>query len=87
MFMLFCVQVVQTNNNEFSWREKKKQLSSANNKKICKLVKKAKKFNLKNLINKIHKLIVNKPKLNVNHHIKIGRKSQPSSSQIMHSKA
>jgi hypothetical protein len=24
MLVLFCVQVVQTNNNEFSWRENKK---------------------------------------------------------------
>jgi hypothetical protein len=24
MLVLFCVQVVQTNNNEFSWKEKKK---------------------------------------------------------------
>jgi hypothetical protein len=24
MLVLFCVQVLQTNNNEFSWKEKKK---------------------------------------------------------------
>jgi hypothetical protein len=33
MLMLFCVQVLQINNNESCWREKKKQLSSANKKK------------------------------------------------------
>jgi hypothetical protein len=44
-------------------------------------------FNLKNLVDKIHKLIIKKLKLNVNHHIKTGKKSQPSSSLIMHNKA
>jgi hypothetical protein len=39
-------------------------------KKICELVKKAKKINSKNLVGKIHKLIIEKLKLNVNHHIK-----------------
>jgi len=42
MLVLFCVQVVQTNNNESSWKEKK-QLSNANKQKICKFAKKAKK--------------------------------------------
>jgi hypothetical protein len=45
MFVLLCVQVVQTNNNESNWGEKKKQLSSVNKQKICKLAKKAKKKN------------------------------------------
>ncbi len=69
--MLLCVQVVQTNNNEFSPREKKKQFFIANKQKIYKLVKKTKKINLKNLVDKIHKLIVKELKLNINCHIKI----------------
>jgi hypothetical protein len=71
MLMLLCVQVVQTNNNEFSPREKKKQFFIANKQKIYKLVKKTKKINLKNLVDKIHKLIVKELKLNINCHIKI----------------
>jgi hypothetical protein len=43
MLVLFCVQVVQTNNNESSW--KKKQLFITNNQKICRLAKKAENFN------------------------------------------
>jgi hypothetical protein len=39
-------------------------------KKICELAKKTKNNNWKNLIEKIHKLIVKELKLNVNHHIK-----------------
>jgi hypothetical protein len=54
MLVLLCVQVVQTNNNEFGW----------------KLVKKVEFFNQKYLIDKIHKLIVKELKLNVNCHIK-----------------
>jgi hypothetical protein len=42
--VLFCVQVVQTNNNESSW-EKKKQLSSVNKQKVYELAKKAKNLN------------------------------------------
>jgi hypothetical protein len=53
--------------------EKKKQLSNVDKQEICKLVKKQKILNLKNIIDKIHKLIVKKLKLNVNCHIKIGR--------------
>jgi hypothetical protein len=73
MLMLLCVQVVQTNNNEFSPREKKKQFFIANKQKIYKLVKKTKKINLKNLVDKIHKLIVKELKLNINCHIKIDK--------------
>jgi hypothetical protein len=29
MLVLFCVQIVQTKNNEFSWKEKKKQKLSS----------------------------------------------------------
>jgi hypothetical protein len=45
MLVLLCVQVVQINNNEFSWREEKKQLSHVDKQKICKLAKKVKKIN------------------------------------------
>jgi len=47
MLQLLCVQVVQTNINESSWRErkKKKQLANTNKQKICKLVKKAENIN------------------------------------------
>jgi hypothetical protein len=70
MLVLLCVQVVQTNNNESSWRGKKKQHSNVNKQKICKLAKKVENFNWKNLIYKIHKLILKEFKLNVNHHMK-----------------
>jgi transposase len=73
MLMLLCVQVVETNNNEFSPREKKKWFSNANKQKIYELVKKTKKNYLKNLVDKIHKLIVKELKLNVNCHIKIDK--------------
>jgi len=36
MLVLFCVQVVQTKNNESSWKKK----ISANKQKICELAKK-----------------------------------------------
>jgi hypothetical protein len=41
MLVLFCVQIVQTNNNESNWKEKRKQLSIVD-KQICELAKKAK---------------------------------------------
>jgi len=54
--------------------EKGKQLPNADKQKICKLAKKAKKnLNLKNIVDKIHKLIVKKLKFNVNRHIKISK--------------
>jgi len=40
MLVLFCVQAMQTNNNESSWRIKEKQLSNVDKQKICELVKK-----------------------------------------------
>jgi hypothetical protein len=64
--MLFCVQVVQTSNNESNWRKKKK-ISTF----YCKQAKdmwacqESKNLNKKNLIDKIHKEF----KLNVNHNI------------------
>ncbi len=53
--------------------EKKKQFFSAYKQKTCKLAKKVENPNFKKLVDKIHKLIVKKLKLNVNCHIKIGR--------------
>jgi hypothetical protein len=39
--MLLCIQVVQIDNNEPSWKKKKKQqFYSASKQKICELVKK-----------------------------------------------
>jgi hypothetical protein len=45
MLVLLCVQIVQTNDNEFNKRKKKKQLSSVDKQKICELVKKEKNLN------------------------------------------
>jgi hypothetical protein len=73
MLVLFCIQVVQTKHNEFSWGKKKKKLSNVDKQKICKLAKKAKNNNKNNLVDKIQKLIVKELKLNVNCHIKISR--------------
>jgi len=74
MLVLLCVQVVQTNNNGSSWREKKRQqLSSANKQMICKIAMKVENLNYKNIVHKIHKLIVKKLKLNVDCHIKTGK--------------
>jgi hypothetical protein len=70
MLVLLCVQVVQTNNNESSRRGKKK-LSNVFKQKIRELVKKVEIFNLKNLIDKIHKQ--KELKLNVNCQIKKSR--------------
>jgi transposase len=64
MLVLFCVQVVQTSNNECSWGKKTNKTS----KRYPKLSKKQ-----NNLVNKIHKLIIKEPKLNVHRHIKTGR--------------
>jgi hypothetical protein len=47
MLVLLCVQVVQTNNNESNWREKKKQLFIVNKQKRCKFAKKTKNKNKK----------------------------------------
>ncbi len=46
-----------------------KRKNNLHKQKIHKLVKKAKTFNFKNLVNKVHKLIVKDLKLNVNCHI------------------
>jgi hypothetical protein len=73
MLVSLCIQVVQTNNNESSWKRGKKQLSDEDKQKICKRAKKKKILNLKNLIDKTQKLIVKELKLNVNCHIKINR--------------
>jgi hypothetical protein len=46
--------------------KKKKQLFSANKQNICKIAKTKEIFNLKNLGDKIHKLIIKEVKLNIN---------------------
>jgi hypothetical protein len=71
MLVLLCIQIVQTNNNESNWREKKKkQLSSANKqKKNVNLLWKHKIF----IVNKIQKLIVKEFKHNVNCYIKTSK--------------
>jgi hypothetical protein len=48
------------------WK-KKKQLSNVDKQKICKLAKKIESFNLKFLIDKIHKLIVEELKCKSSH--------------------
>jgi len=73
VLMLFYVQIVQTNHNESNWREEKKQFSNVDKQKIWELAKKAKNFNLKNLVDKMHKLIIKELKLNLNYHIKTCR--------------
>jgi len=55
-------------------------------KKYVNLLRKQKILIKKNLVDKIHKLIIKKFKFNVDCHIKM-QKSQPSSSLIMHSRA
>jgi hypothetical protein len=45
--MLFCVQIVQTNNNECSWKDFFLFFPSVANKKKCKFVKKAENLNYK----------------------------------------
>jgi hypothetical protein len=52
--MLFCVQIVHTNNNESSWRKMKKELFRTNKPKNANLTKKQKNLIKKNLIDKIH---------------------------------
>jgi hypothetical protein len=53
--------------------KRKIQLFGANEQKMCELAKKAKNLNCKNLVHKIHKLIIKELKLNVNHNIKISK--------------
>jgi len=62
MLVLLCVQVVQTNKKNLV-EDFKKQLYNVNKQKICEFAKKTKKIDLKNLIDKIHKLIVKEPRL------------------------
>jgi hypothetical protein len=64
MLMLLCIQIVQTNNNESNWRQKKnKQFSNANKPNKIKMNLSRKQNFL--IINKIHKLIIKQFKLNV----------------------
>jgi hypothetical protein len=53
--------------------KRKNNFSNANKQMISELSKKINKFNFKNLLDKMHKLIVKKLKLNVNCHMKISR--------------
>jgi len=69
--VLFCVQVVQTTTMNLVEKEKKKQLSNVDKQRCANLSRKQKKLNWKNLVDKIHKLIVKELKFNVNHNIKI----------------
>jgi hypothetical protein len=73
MLVLLCVPDVQTNNNEFNWREKKNNFLVHMNKRYANLPRKQKYLNWKNIVNQIHKQIVKELKLNVNCHIKIGK--------------
>jgi hypothetical protein len=64
MLVLLCVQVVQTNNNEFNWREKKNIfLLQTKDMWACQI---AKYLNLKSSIDKIHKEL----NFNIDSHIK-----------------
>jgi hypothetical protein len=69
MLMLHCVQFVQTNQKNLV-QKRKKQLSNLDKQKIYELAKKAKTLNLKNLIDKIHKLIIKELRSNENCNIK-----------------
>jgi hypothetical protein len=72
MSVLLCIQIVQTNNNESNWREKKnKQLFDASKPKKRKVNLPRKPRNL--IVNKKHKLIVKEFKLNVNCYIKTSK--------------
>jgi hypothetical protein len=55
--------------NPIEKKIKEEQLFITDKQKICKLAKKARNFNLKNIIDKIHK----KLKLNIDHHIKTNK--------------
>jgi hypothetical protein len=62
MLVLFCLQVVQSNNNESNWKKMKKKLFFILDKqKICKLAR--------YIIDKIHKEL----KFNIDHHIKTNK--------------
>jgi hypothetical protein len=73
MLVLLCVQVVQINNNESNWKEKRKKILVQTT-NICELAKnEIKKKQKKQLVDKIHKLIVKELKLNINCHIKTSK--------------
>jgi len=72
MLVLFCVQIVQTKNNEVSWKGGKKKCS-VDKQKICELGKKVENFIKKKKIDNIYKLIIKEFNLNVNCHTKISR--------------
>jgi hypothetical protein len=79
--VLFCVQVVQTNNNESNRKKEGNNKFLVQTSKRC--VNLTQKKKQKKLIDKIHKLIIKELKLNVNNNIKI---SKLFPSLIMHNK-
>jgi hypothetical protein len=54
-------------------RKKEQLLYSANKQNIREVVKKKKLINFKNLVNKIHMLLIKKLKININDHIKTSK--------------
>jgi hypothetical protein len=58
MLMSICIQVVQTNNNESNWRERKHNFLMYTSKIYENSPSKHKTLILENLLDKIHKLIV-----------------------------
>jgi hypothetical protein len=58
MLMSICIQVVQTNNNESNWRERKQDFLMYTSKRYENSPSKHKTLIFKNLLDKIHKLIV-----------------------------
>ncbi len=62
MLMLLCVPILQTNKKNIV-EEKKQQLSNVDKQKIGEFTKKTMNFYVKNLIDKIHKLIIKELKL------------------------
>jgi len=45
MLILLCVQIVQINNNESNWKQKKKQVPNVDKQKTCELANIVKIFN------------------------------------------
>jgi len=69
MLVLLCVKLCKLTTMNLV-EEGKKQLFNVDKQKICELVKKTENFNQKNLMDKIHKLIVKEFKSNIYCHIK-----------------
>jgi len=71
--VLFCVHVVQIDNNESSWREKKKQLSNGNKQKKCANLLRKQKILIKKYSWQDTQANNYELKLNINHNIKISK--------------